>query len=123
MVSDFKICCRREFGLGWTRSGDPSSGLWTLFFVIPAYQSCRNTHVDRASLGMCKVQASGIKLQLLSVGHKGHALWPVHIYVSFGARFLKMQKILKSFFLPNLWKRSDAGVLGEAGGWRVVQLC
>ena len=62
------------------------------------------------------MRANGAKLYVLGMGHSSHVLWSVD-HVSFCARFLEMRKILNSRFLPNLWRRSDASVLGEAGGW------
>ena len=83
------------------------------------------THMIMAT--SCRsVRANGAKLYVLGMWHSSHMLWSVD-HVSFCARFLEMRQILNSRFLPNLWRGSDASVLGEAGGWgwalEVVQLC
>ena len=52
------------------------------------------------------------------MGHTSHVVWSVD-QVSLGARFLEMREIFKSWFLPGLWRESDAVSWSRlvGGGW------
>ena len=78
----------------------------SLFFVIPAYLSCCDAHLAR------EVQAGEDKLYVWGMGHTVD-------HVSLGARFLEMREIFKSWFLPGLWRESDAVSWARlvGGGW------
>ena len=58
------------------------------------------------------------------MGHTSHVVWSVD-QVSLGARYLMIREIFKSWFLPGLWRESDAVSWARlvGGGWtlEVVQ--